>query len=130
MTDTTETLPASPLNDVRARNKAAVFTALADGSGDSGQIEDIEAWNAANDRVPFPSGIKIQLASENPEYPLSERNLEGAVEALAWDYLEIYYGWENNDGTFGTFVFDVPDRLITLEHNERYTEVNTSAHEF
>jgi hypothetical protein len=30
----------------------------------------------------------------------------------------------------GTFVFDVPARTITLEHNERYTEVSTSSHEF
>jgi hypothetical protein len=39
-------------------------------------------------------------------------------------------GWENNDGAFGTFVFDVADRTITLEHNERYTEVNITSHEF
>ena len=39
-------------------------------------------------------------------------------------------GWENNDGAYGTFVFDVPDRTITLEHNERYTEVDTTTHEF
>ena len=80
----------------------------------------------------FPShpSVKIQLASENPAYPLSEQNLEAAVETLAWDYLEIYSGWENNDGAFGTFVFDVPARTVTLEHNERYTEVNTTSHEF
>ena len=72
----------------------------------------------------------MQLASDNPEHPRTERNLEAAVETLAWDYLEIYYGWENNDGAFGTFVFDVSARTITLEHNERYTEVNTTSHEF
>jgi hypothetical protein len=141
MNDTTETLPAAPVDDVRARNKAIVFAALTeagihrvtvdyDGSGDSGQIENVEAWDADNDRIPFPSGVKIQLASENPAYPLSEQNLEAAVETLAWDYLEIYFGWENNDGAFGTFVFDVPARTVTLEHNERYTEVNTTSHEF
>ena len=40
------------------------------------------------------------------------------------------YGWENNDGACGTFVFDVPARALTLEHNERYTKVNTTSHEF
>ena len=66
MNDTTETLSAAPVDDVRARNKAIVFAALAeagihhvtvdyDGSGDSGQIEDVEAWNADNERIPFPS---------------------------------------------------------------------------
>ena len=62
--------------------------------------------------------------------PSPSRTSKQAIETLAWDYLEIYYGWENNDGAFGTFVFDVPARTITLEHNERYTEVNTTSHEF
>lgn len=141
MNDTTETLSAAPVDDVRARNKAIVFAALTeagihrvtvdyDGSSDSGQIENVEAWDANNDRIPFPSGVNIQPAAENPDHPLPEQNLEAAVETLAWDYLEIYSGWENNDGAFGTFVFDVPARTVTLEHNERYTEVNTTSHEF
>lgn len=141
MNDTTETLSAAPVDDVRARDKAIIFAALTeagirrvtvdyDGSGDSGQIENVEAWDASNDRIPFPSGVKIQSAAENPDHPLPAHNLEAAVETLAWDYLEIYSGWENNDGAFGTFVFDVPARTVTLEHNERYTEVNTTSHEF
>ena len=141
MTDTTETPAAASVDDVRARNKAILFAALAeagihkvtvdyDGSGDSGQIESIEAWDAGNEKIPFPSEVKIQLISGNGDHPLSEQSLEAAVETLAWDYLEIHYGWENNDGAFGTFVFDVSDRSITLEHNERYTEVNTTSHEF
>jgi hypothetical protein len=141
MTDTTETPSATPVDDIRARNKAIVFAALAeagihrvtvdyDGSGDSGQIENIEAWDAGNERIPFPSNSKVQLASDNADSLLPDQHLEAAVETLAWDYLEIYYGWENNDGAFGTFVFDVPDRSIALEHNERYTEVNSTSHEF
>ena len=142
MNDTTETLPAAPVDDVRARNKAIVFAALAeagihrvtieyDGSGDSGQIEDVAAWNAANERIPFPSDRKIMLVSENPVHPLPEQNYRSRPSnTLCWDFLEIYYGWENNDGAFGTFVFDVAARTVTLEHNERYTEVNTTSHEF
>jgi hypothetical protein len=57
--------------------------------------------------------------------------LQEAIESLVYDYLEeTHSGWENNDGAFGTFVFDVPGRLVTLEHNERYTEVNTINDEF
>jgi hypothetical protein len=63
--------------------------------------------------------------------PVDDIGLEAAVEELAWNYLyDNYLGWENNDGAFGAFVFDVPGRSITLEHNERYTEVNTTSHEF
>jgi uncharacterized protein DUF6878 len=141
MNDTTETLPAASADDVRARNKAIVFAALTeagihrvtveyDGSGDSGQIDDVSAWNAGDEIISFPSDRKITLLSENPDHPLAEQSFEAAVETLAWDYLEIYSGWENNDGAFGTFVFDVPARTVTLEHNERYTEVNTTSHEF
>lgn len=141
MTETTETHTPSTADDVRLRNKAILFAALAeagihcvtvdyDGSGDSGQIENIEACDADNERIPFPSDPRIQLASTNPGCPLTELSLEAAVETLAWDYLEIHLGWENNDGAFGTFVFDVPAQLVTLEHNERYTELNSTSHEF
>jgi hypothetical protein len=57
--------------------------------------------------------------------PVEESGFEPSVplEELAWDYLyDNHCGWENNDGAFGTFVFNVPDRTITLEHNERYTD--------
>jgi hypothetical protein len=136
MTDTTAIPAAKPEADIRARNKEILFAALAaagihrvtveyDGSGDSGQIETIEAWNAANDRMPFPSDARIQLAPER------DYNLEAAAETVAWEYLgDLYCGWENNDGAFGTFVFDVAARTVTLEHNERFTDVNTTTHEF
>jgi len=102
-----------------------------DGSDDSGQIESIEAWDAANEKIPLPSLRKIQLASENPDSPVDEIGLEAAVEQLVWDYLyDNHSGWENNDGAFGTFEFSVPDRTITLQHNDRYTDVNTTTHEF
>ena len=79
----------------------------------------------------FPSDRKITLASDNPVNPLAEQNLEEAVETPRLGLSRRSYdGWENNDGAFGTFVFDVPGRTITLEHNERYTEVNTTSHEF
>lgn len=139
MTDTPETRSVA---DIRARNKEIIFAALAqigiervtvgyDGSGDSGQIDSIEAWDAADQKIPLPSIRKVQLASENPGRPVEDIGLEAAVEQLAWDYLyDNHCGWENNDGAFGTFEFLVPDRLITLEHNERYTDYHTTSHDF
>ena len=142
MTDTIETPAATSAADFRARNKAIVFAALAkagihrvtveyDGSGDSGQIDTIEAWDAGNDRMPLPFEPRIQFVPENPGSPPAEYSLEAAIETVAWDYLyDLHCGWENNDGAYGTFVFDVPARTLTLEHNERYTEVSTTTHEF
>lgn len=142
MTETTETTIPEPGNDVRAGNKSIVFAALAeagihrvtvdyDGSGDSGQIENVEAWDAANERMPFPSGVMVQLVSDSPDHLLPNQNLEAAVESIAWDYLsDLYYGWEDNDGAFGTFVFEVSACTVALEHNERYTEYKTTGHGF
>lgn len=140
MTDRAET--ATPAGEIRARNKEIVFAALAkagihcvtvdyDGSGDSGQIENVEAWTAANEKMPFPIDSGIQLVTENPDHPHAAQNLEAAVESVAWDYLDdLYCGWENNDGAFGTFVFDIPGRSVALEHNDRFTDYNTTSHEF
>jgi hypothetical protein len=142
MTDTLETPSAAPVDDARARNKAIVFAALAeagihrviveyDGCGDSGQIEYIEARDASDEKLPLPSIPKVQLASAVPENPPVEITFQEAIEILVYDYLEeTYMGWENNDGAFGTFVFDVAESSITLEHSERYTEYNTTSHEF
>jgi hypothetical protein len=148
MTATTEASSDAPVDDTRPHNKNLIFAALAeagihkltvgfDGSGDSGQIDDIEAWSTdqvwstGDNRIPVPSSRKLQLASPVPGNPPVEMTLQDAIETLAYDCLEeTHWGWENNDGAFGTFVFNVPDRTITLEHNERYTELNTSTHEF
>jgi len=142
MNATTATQCENSGDIIRIHNKNLIFAALAeagihrvtveyDGSDDSGQIESIEAWNAANEKIPLPSLRKVQLASENTDSPVDEIGLEAAVEQLVWDYLyDNHGGWENNDGAFGTFEFSVSDRTIALQHNERYTDVNTTTHDF
>jgi hypothetical protein len=141
MTEPSSTPFADPVDETRAHNKATIFSALAaagidhvtveyDGSGDSGQIDCITAWDPNDQKIPLLLEPKLLLATEDPDQPI-ERNLESAVEDLAWNYLEsLYDGWENNDGACGTFVFDVPKRTITLDHNERFTDVNTYKREF
>jgi hypothetical protein len=142
MTDTTNSPVGEPAENIRAHNKDLLFFALAeagihsvtidyDGSGDSGQIESIEAWNAAKEKIQLPTIRKVRLSSGSRDYPYTEMNLEAAVEQLAYDYLEDKHpGWEINDGAFGTFVFNVPDRTITLEHRARFTDVDISNYEF
>lgn len=142
MNDTSSMQSADPVDEIRARQKAAIFAALAelgvdhvavnyDGSGNSGQIDEILASDAANKSIPLPSDRKVRLPSADPGNPFVETTLEDAVETLAWNYLEeLYGGWENNDGAFGSFVFDIPSHSIKFEHNERFTDVNTTSHEF
>lgn len=141
MNDVPETRSVASLDDSRTRNKELIFAALAeagitkvtveyDGSGDSGQIGDVFAC-CGRDTVPLPSGCTLQLARSNPDHPFAQTSLAEAVENLAWECLEQRHaGWENDDGGFGTFVFDVAARTVTLEHNERFTDFTSSTDEF
>ncbi len=124
-----------------AANKTAVFDALAaagitavsvsfDGYGDSGQIESLDA-EANGTRIVLPAA-SITIAKPDAEaLTHQDVSLADAIEQIAYDLLEEKHcGWENNDGAYGEFVFDVATRGITLEHNERYTASNTYQHSF
>lgn len=129
--------------EVRPGNKTAIFDALAranisivtvgfDGCGDSGQIESIDAF-AGDAPAELPSD-QIELAepaSEDSEIKQSPFTLRDAVEKLAYDFLEeTHGGWENNEGAYGEFTFDVASRTITLAYNERHMESEYSEHVF
>ena len=134
-----ETLAAT----IRPANKTALFDVLAaagitavivefDGSGDSGQIENMEFM--AGDQIAKLPTTQIEIASvswgssdiHRQTMPTGE-----AVEALVYDLLtQTHAGWENNDGAYGNFTFDVGERTITLDYNERYTESEHSSHVF
>jgi len=58
-------------------------------------------------------------------------SIADAIEQLAYDFLEqTHSGWEDNDGAYGDFTFDVAARTITLDYNERYTASDHSQHVF
>ena len=129
--------------DLRPANKTALFDALAaagvslvsvafDGSGDSGQIESIDAF-AGEATTEFPAGA-IEIAEPLPDGSGVERktiSIHDAIEHLAYDFLEeTHGGWEDNEGAYGEFTFDVAERKITLEYNERFIETEYSEHEF
>ena len=142
MNATTATQCENSGDIIRIHNKNLIFAALAeagihrvtveyDGSDDSGQIESIEAWNAANEKIPLPTIRKVQLASENPDSSVNEIGLEAAVEQLVWDYLyDNHGGWENNDGGYGEFIIDVAGRTICLEFCQRYSDYTKYNHNF
>ncbi len=124
-------------------NKAALFEALAgagittvvvqfDGAGDSGQVESIEAKIGENP-VDLPDA-KIEIAQSrwgSSEIERSTLSIRDAVEQLAYDFLEeTHDGWENNDGAYGEFTFDVAERAVTLDYNERISDAVYSQHVF
>lgn len=128
---------------VNELNKAVLFDALApagitiitvdfDGEGDSGQINGVSAL-AGDQPADLPATqITIQqLRWGQTEATSSEFTLEGAIEALCYDYLEQKHdGWENNEGGYGDFHIDVDKRTIELVFNGRFTETFIETHTF
>ena len=124
-------------------NKAALFDALAaagitsvvvafDGAGDSGQIESIDPrTGAAAAALPV---CDIEIATPAWDGSALHRRtlpLDEAIEQLAYAFLEeAHGGWEDNEGAFGEFTFDVADRTIRLDYNERVESSEYSGHEW
>ncbi len=125
-----------------AQNKAALFDVLAaaditgvlvtfDGVGDSGQIEGIDATiDGAPAELP---GVEIEIATptwDGSELQRRSCTLPDAIEALAYAFLEdTHDGWEDNEGAFGEFRFDVPKQTIALDYNERIETSEYHGHE-
>jgi hypothetical protein len=129
--------------DANALNKPIVFDALAaagltlvevefDGEGDSGQIEGIYAY-AGDARAELP-GLPLTLhqAVQNKGDPrTTEVSLRDAIKTLCYHYLsQTHGGWENNDGAYGTFAFNVAERSIRLDFNERFSDSTHHSHDF
>ncbi|HXW70986.1 MAG TPA: hypothetical protein VEK34_06065 [Methylocella sp.] len=129
--------------ELQPLNKAALFDALMaagvtlvivsfDGYGDSGQIESVEV-KAGDTVVPMPE-CTIEIAEAAWDQPEPNRtcvSIADAIERLVYDLLnDAHCGWENDDGAYGDFTFDVAERTITLDYNERYTAFGYSQHVF
>ena len=125
-------------------NKAALFAALAaagidrvavsfDGSGDSGQIESVDAFAGDGQALELPGDAvafrKVAFDAAEPEVAMMP--VRDVLEELAYGLLgQTHDGWENNDGAYGEFTFDVAAGSITLEYNERYIATEFHEHEF
>ncbi len=111
-------------------NKTVLFDALAaagittvivtfDGSGDSGQIDNIEVQGHVAD-LP-PTEVELAFASwGSSDIRREALSLYDAIEALVYELLrQTHEGWENNEGAYGEFTFDVVKRSVVLDYNER-----------
>ena len=126
-----------------AENKTALFEALANagidivevtfnGYADSGQVDEavIDGEGAEADlRL-----IDIEIARVGWGSPAVVRetlSVKDAIEKLVYDLLQqTYGGWEINQGAYGDFLFDVGDRTVTLNFNERIETSEYTQHVF
>ena len=75
--------------------------------------------------------VAMLLAWGSPEIERQTLTVHEAIETLVYDFLrQVHSGWEINDGAYGEFTFDVAERTIKLDYNERYTSSENFSHEF
>jgi len=130
--------------EVAPANKAALFEGLAsagiytvtlmfDGSGDSGQIESLDAFSGENVIMPLPEAAIAfkEVVWGGLLVVTRQRGITDVIETMANALLEqTHEGWEDSEGAYGEFTFAVEGQTITLEYNERHMEADYHRHEF
>ena len=113
------------------------FIVTFDGGGDDGQVESPSEFKPSKaekkaskllDEV--VEGAKVsdgtRYGSNGPEQMWKEDpTLERLIDGLCYDVLEtVSSGWEINEGSHGTFFFDVKKRKMNLDFKERVIQDN------
>ena len=120
------------LFDVLAAAGIETMTVIFDGYCDSGQIErmDVEPGQGTT-LLPSDRIVIARTIWESPEIERQTLTVREAIETMVYDFLrQAHDGWENSDGAYGEFTFDVAERTIKLDYNERYTSSERYSHEF
>lgn len=120
--------------DLMEEKKIESFTVNFDGSGDSGQVDCIslpdEVIEEKVSGVKVPNGIRYSSTGTEQMYEDADK-ISDVIEAVCYQILEqVCSGWEINDGSFGEFTFNVKKRKVSLDFNERVTDVNSSTYSF
>jgi hypothetical protein len=133
------------LFDTLAQTKVSSIEVSFEGCGDSGQIESVDYTDANGkgideaylDKIIVKGSAKTSYHKwdeKKKEMVLTEAtegNVREIIEEVCYDKLGASHGgWEINEGSYGTFYFDVSTRKVRLEYNERIEEVRTSEESF
>jgi hypothetical protein len=136
---------ANLLFDTLAQTKVSSIEVSFEGCGDSGQIESVDYTDAngkgideayLNKTIVKGSATTAYMQyDEKTKQLVDGKSKEGTIreiiEEICYDKLGASHGgWELNEGSYGTFHFDVAGRKVTLEYNERIEEVRTSEESF
>ena len=113
-------------------------TCTYDGSGDSGDMNDL-TFISGNPKLPIgehksqtmQNFLLQHVTNVEQNKQIFTQKMADAFENALWKLVtDSFEGWENNDGAYGEIAITVENGKITLEHNQRYTEVNTYEREF
>lgn len=133
------------LFDTLAKTKVSSIEVAFEGCGDSGQIEAVDYTDANGkgideaylNKTIVKGSAKTsyhQWDEKKKEMVLTkarEGNIREIVEEICYDKLTASHGgWEINEGSYGTFLFDIAARKVSLEYNERIEQVRTSEESF
>ena len=102
------------------------------GYADSGQVDEAVIDGEGGDADLRLINIEIaRVEWGNPVVVHETLSVKDAIEKLVYDLLQqTNCGWENNQGAYGDFLFDVGDRTITLNFNERIETSEYTQHVF
>jgi hypothetical protein len=86
-----------------------------DGCGDSGQIEDITYLDAVS--KPLDPAGRVTITKDQ-------------LMDLFYDLTQARHpGWENNDGAFGEFEWNLAADTLHQSHSDRFTDYDTTEHD-
>ena len=123
------------LFDVLAAAGLKSFEVPFDGGGDSGQIEGVDLEDEfLNMEIEgeFSDGQTWDEKTKKVVEKVTKKiTVEKLVENICYDALELASpGWEINEGSYGTFTFDVKKREVRLDFNARIIEVENHGYKF
>lgn len=100
-----------------------------DAYGDSGNIEEVVLLP----EPPKPEPIEVELEPDRPQEDGDPRLTKADASKLddfLWSTVYVLHpGFENNEGGYGDISWDVTADSISIEHNERFVDVNCYSHE-
>lgn len=120
--------------DILTKEKIKNFIVHFDGNGDSGQIEDItledKILEMPVEGVKIPNGTQYSQSGRKQLWA-DAKTLQDVIDSICYESLEqACSGWEINDGSYGDFTFDVENRKVELDFNEREMTVKNNTYEF
>ncbi|WP_303830968.1 DUF6878 family protein [Asticcacaulis taihuensis] len=102
----------------------SLVTVEFNGSGDEGQIETVTFFRDGEE-IPDP-GATCELVRDkgtNNEQTLEPVTMNIAIEEVAYDLLyDNHEGWQDGEGAYGDFNFDVANRTVSLSINVRFVD--------